>query len=116
MILSFGDPIRGKGLGIHTLRSLLHLPVDKQINWIKESSHHSLHLRPIPIPITFPLIAEETICPFILPLALLENLTPQGAIKVKSAFLQNPPARIIPDKYLGRHPLGIQVAKSKVDG
>ena len=37
LILSFGDLIRGKGLGIHTLRSLLHLPVDKQINWIKES-------------------------------------------------------------------------------
>ena len=37
LILSRGDPIGEKGLGIRTLRSLLHLPVDKQINWIKES-------------------------------------------------------------------------------
>lgn len=36
LILSRGDPIGEKGLGIRTLRSLLHLPVDKQINWIKE--------------------------------------------------------------------------------
>ena len=31
LILSLGDPIRRKALGIHTLRYLLHLPVDKQI-------------------------------------------------------------------------------------
>ena len=37
LILAFGDPIRGKGIGIHTLRSLLHLPVGEQINSIKES-------------------------------------------------------------------------------
>ena len=36
LILSLGDPIKGKGFGIHTLRSLLRLPVDEQISWIKE--------------------------------------------------------------------------------
>jgi len=36
LILSLGDPIKGKGIGIHTLRSLLDLPVEMQINRIKE--------------------------------------------------------------------------------
>ena len=35
-ILSLGDPIKGNGFGIHTLRSLLRLPADEQISWIKE--------------------------------------------------------------------------------
>ena len=38
-ILSLGDPMRGKGLGIHELRSLLHLPVEEQISWIKEAQN-----------------------------------------------------------------------------
>ena len=32
LILTLGDPIKGKGFGIHTLRSLLHLPGDEQIS------------------------------------------------------------------------------------
>ena len=36
LILSLGDPIKGRSVGIHTLRSLLDLPVEKQINRIKE--------------------------------------------------------------------------------
>ena len=36
LILSLGDPLEGKGVGIHTLRSLLHLSVDEQISKIKE--------------------------------------------------------------------------------
>ena len=38
LILSLGDPIKENGLGISTLRSLLHLLVDEQISWIKECS------------------------------------------------------------------------------
>ena len=37
LILTIGDPIKGNGFGIHTLRSLLHLPVDEQISRIKET-------------------------------------------------------------------------------
>ena len=36
LILGLGDPIGIKGLGIHTLRSMLHLPVERQINSVKE--------------------------------------------------------------------------------
>ena len=36
LILTLGDPIKGNGFGIHTLRSLLHLPVDQQITCIEE--------------------------------------------------------------------------------
>ena len=39
LILSLGDPIKGKGFGIHTLRSLLHRSMDEQINWIKETQN-----------------------------------------------------------------------------
>lgn len=36
LILTIGDPIKGNGFGIHTLRSLLHLSGDDQISWIKK--------------------------------------------------------------------------------
>ena len=36
LILTLGDPIEGNGFGIHTLRSLLHLPADQQITCIEE--------------------------------------------------------------------------------
>lgn len=36
LILGLGDPIGIKGLGIHTLRSMLHLPVERQISSVKE--------------------------------------------------------------------------------
>lgn len=39
LILTLGDPIKGKGFGIHTLRSLLHLSVDDQISWIKDTQN-----------------------------------------------------------------------------
>ena len=39
LILTLGDPIKGKGFGIHTLRSLLRLPVDEQISRIKETQN-----------------------------------------------------------------------------
>ena len=39
LILTLGDPIKGKGFGIHTLRSLLHRSVDDQISWIKETQN-----------------------------------------------------------------------------
>ena len=39
LILTLGDPIEGNGFGIHTLRSLLRLPVDEQISRIKETQN-----------------------------------------------------------------------------
>ena len=39
LILSLGDPLEGKGVGIHALRTLLRLPGDEQINWIKETQN-----------------------------------------------------------------------------
>ena len=36
LILTLGDPIKGKGFGIHTLRCLLHLPAAQQITCIEE--------------------------------------------------------------------------------
>ena len=39
LILGLGDPIQGKGFGIHTLRIRLRLPADEQISWIKETQN-----------------------------------------------------------------------------
>ena len=35
MILALGDPIKGQRLGIHTRRSLAHLPTEQQLNRIE---------------------------------------------------------------------------------
>ena len=45
LILGLGDPIQGKGFGIHTLRILLRLPADEQISWIKECATGGLARR-----------------------------------------------------------------------
>ena len=42
LVLSFGDPMRAKGIGIHRLRSLLRLPAEEQIRWIKQTQSSNL--------------------------------------------------------------------------
>ena len=63
LILTLGDPIKGKGFGIHTLRSLLHRSVDEQINWIKETQNGKTRTYPLTLYCRCPMIFSHTVLP-----------------------------------------------------